>query len=168
MEFLTPHGPEQIDYWSVSLGQDAIGTPETVKETRLELQRKRPKQYHLPPKTNTSLCCSLPSRGISRAKAPDPELDELKERAKRLGQRVDWDKEPKAPKRPRATGTVSTTMLLFPPAEEGFAAKLTQAVNAVVARRPGSRKVADNRAEAQRSRYLGRGGLHPRERTKGA
>ena len=40
MEFLTPRGPEQIDYWSVSLGQDAIGTPETVKETRLELKRR--------------------------------------------------------------------------------------------------------------------------------
>ena len=40
MEFLTARGPEQIDYWSVSLGQDAIGTPETVKETRLELKRQ--------------------------------------------------------------------------------------------------------------------------------
>ena len=40
MEFLTPLGPEQIDYWSVSLGQDAIGTPETVKERRLELTRR--------------------------------------------------------------------------------------------------------------------------------
>jgi hypothetical protein len=40
MEFLTPRGQEQIDYWSVSLGQDAIGTPETVKETRLELKRR--------------------------------------------------------------------------------------------------------------------------------
>ena len=37
MEFLTTCGPEEIDDWSVSLGQDAIGTPETVKETRLEL-----------------------------------------------------------------------------------------------------------------------------------
>jgi hypothetical protein len=41
MEFLTPRGPEQIDYWSVSLGQDAIGTPETVKETRLEQLKRR-------------------------------------------------------------------------------------------------------------------------------
>ena len=40
MEFLTPRGPGQIDYWSVSLGQDAIGTPETVKETRLKLKRR--------------------------------------------------------------------------------------------------------------------------------
>ena len=37
---MTPRGPEQIDYWSVSLGQDAIGTPETVKETRLKLKRR--------------------------------------------------------------------------------------------------------------------------------
>ena len=37
MEFLTTCGSEEIDDWSVSLGQDAIGTPETVKETRLEL-----------------------------------------------------------------------------------------------------------------------------------
>jgi hypothetical protein len=40
MELLTPRGPEQTDYWSVSLEQDAIATPETVKETRLELKRR--------------------------------------------------------------------------------------------------------------------------------
>ena len=40
MEFLTPCGPEQIYDWSVSLEQDAIGTPETVKERRLELTRR--------------------------------------------------------------------------------------------------------------------------------
>ena len=40
MELLATRGPEQIDYLSVSLGQDAIGTPETVKETRLELKRR--------------------------------------------------------------------------------------------------------------------------------
>ncbi len=40
MEFLTPCGPEQIYDWSVSLEQDAIGTPETVKERRLELNRR--------------------------------------------------------------------------------------------------------------------------------
>jgi ppGpp synthetase/RelA/SpoT-type nucleotidyltranferase len=40
MEFLRPRGSEQIHYWSVSLGQDAIGTPETVKETCLELKRR--------------------------------------------------------------------------------------------------------------------------------
>jgi hypothetical protein len=33
MELLAARGPEQIDDWSVSLEQDAIGTPETVKET---------------------------------------------------------------------------------------------------------------------------------------
>ena len=37
---MTPCGPDQIDYWSVSLGQYAMGTPETVKETRLELKRR--------------------------------------------------------------------------------------------------------------------------------
>jgi len=37
---LTARGSEEIDYWSVSLEQDAIGTPETVKETRLELNRR--------------------------------------------------------------------------------------------------------------------------------
>ena len=40
MEFLTARGPEEIDDWSVSLEQDAIGTQETVKETRLELKRR--------------------------------------------------------------------------------------------------------------------------------
>ena len=40
MELLATRGPEQIDCWSVSLGQDAIGTQETVKETRLELKRR--------------------------------------------------------------------------------------------------------------------------------
>jgi phage terminase large subunit-like protein len=40
MELLATRGPEQIDYWSVSLEQDVIGTPETVKETRLELKRR--------------------------------------------------------------------------------------------------------------------------------
>ena len=40
MELLTPRGPEQIDYWSVSLGQEAIGTPETVKETLLDLKAR--------------------------------------------------------------------------------------------------------------------------------
>ena len=40
MEFLRPRGSEEIDDWSVSLEQDAIGTPETVKETRLELKRR--------------------------------------------------------------------------------------------------------------------------------
>jgi hypothetical protein len=40
MELLTPRGPEQTVYWSVSLRQNAIGTPETVKETRLELKRR--------------------------------------------------------------------------------------------------------------------------------
>ncbi len=40
MEFLMPCGPEQIYDWSVSLEQDAIGTPETVKERRLELTRR--------------------------------------------------------------------------------------------------------------------------------
>ena len=40
MEFLTPRGSEEIDDWSVSLEQDAIGTQETVKETRLELKRR--------------------------------------------------------------------------------------------------------------------------------
>lgn len=37
---MTARGSEEIDYWSVSLEQDAIGTPETVKETRLELKRR--------------------------------------------------------------------------------------------------------------------------------
>jgi hypothetical protein len=37
---LTARGSEEIDYWSVSLEQDAIGTPETVKETRLKLKRR--------------------------------------------------------------------------------------------------------------------------------
>jgi hypothetical protein len=40
MELLTTRGSEEIDDWSVSLEQDAIGTQETVKETRLELKRR--------------------------------------------------------------------------------------------------------------------------------
>ena len=40
MELLATRGSEEIDDWSVSLGQDAIGTPETVKETRLERKRR--------------------------------------------------------------------------------------------------------------------------------
>src|SRR5882724_3783691 len=40
MEFLTPRGPKRIDCWSVSLRQDGIGTPEPVKETRLEMKRR--------------------------------------------------------------------------------------------------------------------------------
>jgi len=40
MELLTPRGPEQTVYWSASLKQNAIGTPETVKERRLELKRR--------------------------------------------------------------------------------------------------------------------------------
>jgi hypothetical protein len=40
MELLATRGSEEIDDRSVSLEQDAIGTPETVKETRLELKRR--------------------------------------------------------------------------------------------------------------------------------
>jgi hypothetical protein len=40
MEFLTPRGSEEIEDWSVSLEQNAIGTQETVKETRLKLKRR--------------------------------------------------------------------------------------------------------------------------------
>jgi len=40
MELLATRGSEEIDDWLASLGQDAIGTPETVKETRLELKRR--------------------------------------------------------------------------------------------------------------------------------
>ena len=40
MEFLAARGSEEIDDWSVSLEQDAIGTQETVKETRLERKRR--------------------------------------------------------------------------------------------------------------------------------
>jgi hypothetical protein len=40
MELLTARGSEEIDDWSVSLEQDAIGTQEIVKETRLELKRR--------------------------------------------------------------------------------------------------------------------------------
>ena len=40
MEFLTARSSEEIDDWSVSLEQDAIGRQETVKETRLELKRR--------------------------------------------------------------------------------------------------------------------------------
>ena len=37
---MTARGSEEIDYWSASLEQDAIGTQETVKETRLKLKRR--------------------------------------------------------------------------------------------------------------------------------
>ncbi len=40
MEVLATRGWGEIDDRSVSLEQDAIGTPETVKETRLELKRR--------------------------------------------------------------------------------------------------------------------------------
>jgi hypothetical protein len=40
MEFLTARGSEEIDDWSVSLEHHVIGTPETVKETRLQLKRR--------------------------------------------------------------------------------------------------------------------------------
>jgi hypothetical protein len=35
MEFLTPRGPEQIAYWSVSLRQDGIGNAEDSQRNAL-------------------------------------------------------------------------------------------------------------------------------------
>jgi len=80
----------------------------------------------------------------------------------RLGQNVDWDKQPKSP-RPRAVAVMASA---HPPHEERFATKLTRAVKALASARSDSCKQAEERAERERSRYPGRGGLRRRERTK--
>jgi hypothetical protein len=75
---------------------------------------------------------------------PDPELDELKERARKLGQNVDWDKQPK-PTRPRATVTASAPSYYPPEDTERFAAKLAKAVKTAADFRNGTRKQHPNK-----------------------
>jgi hypothetical protein len=76
---------------------------------------------------------------------PDPELDELKEKARRLGQNADWDKDPKY-QRPRAGVVASVT-------EESFGEKLKRAVERRAAQRGDSAQQAKENAERERSRY---------------
>jgi hypothetical protein len=86
---------------------------------------------------------------------PDPYLDELKEKARRLGQNVDWDKQPQ---HPRATTFANAQ-------EESFGQKLRQAVKERVARRTESERQWRERAAKRRSRYRP---PPPRKPTKGA
>ena len=58
---------------------------------------------------------------------PEPELDELKEKARKFGQNVDWDKQERF-KRPRA-GVVASTPSYYPPTEEPFGKKLSRAIS---------------------------------------
>jgi hypothetical protein len=88
MEFLTPRGSEEIDDWSVSLEQDAIGTQETVKETRLELKRRLAlaasvldeqaaqlkQQAAQIQKVSAPLAAASPSRGGLEASKPAPQV----------------------------------------------------------------------------------------------
>jgi hypothetical protein len=80
---------------------------------------------------------------------PDPELDELKERARKLGQNVDWEKDPKYKRRPRATVTASA----YAPAEESFGEKLRRTVKERAARNPNSRTAHEEQVEREHKRY---------------
>ena len=55
----------------------------------------------------------------------------------------------------------------YAPDEDRFATKFTRAVKAPPAARSDSCKQASERAERERSRYPGRGGLKQRARTNG-
>ena len=68
---------------------------------------------------------------------------------------------------PSIVGVVATSGSCRTKAEESFAAKVTRAVNTALARRPDTCKAARERAEAERERYLGGGGLQRRARVKG-
>jgi hypothetical protein len=70
---------------------------------------------------------------------------DLKEKARKLGQRVDWDKEPEQP-RPPARVVASATGFQ---ANESFGKKMRTLAD----RRPDSVKQAGERAEKERSRY---------------
>jgi hypothetical protein len=89
---------------------------------------------------------------------PD-DLERLKEKARRAGQNVDWEKNPKAPKRPRggASTAAQTT-------DEDFLARMRAAIKVHAAKSPFTRKAHEQNAERERARYR-----KParRERTKG-
>jgi len=89
---------------------------------------------------------------------PDPYLDELKEKARKLGQNVDWAEQDRF-KRPRA-GVVAAGFQ----AEETFGEKLRRAVERRAAQRGDSVQQTKEHAERERSRYRKR---VRRQRTKG-
>jgi hypothetical protein len=69
---LTSRGPQRIDYWSVSLGQDAIGNAGGVKETLWELKQRFAltvivlnEQVRLPRKADPLNPMSLRQQGVS-------------------------------------------------------------------------------------------------------
>jgi hypothetical protein len=94
----------------------------------------------------------------------DDYMKRLKEKARRKGQRVDWDKDPKAPKRPRSTVTASAPSYYPPEDTESFGTKLRNAVKERAARNSMSRQQHDEYVERERNRYRP---LQRRERTQG-
>jgi hypothetical protein len=82
----------------------------------------------------------------SGAASPDPELDELKRRAREQGQNVDWaEQEPFKSMRPRTIVAAAT--------EEPFAKKVADATKARAARSPYTRKAHEEYVERESARW---------------
>lgn len=106
----------------------------------------------------------MPSEALplirSGAASPDPELDALKERARKLGQAVDWQMPER--KRPRASVLVTASASTD---DESFADKIKRAIAARLPRAQTCQQHAEQ-VKRENARYPGRG-IKRRARTKG-